>query len=512
MRISDVIGLGLSALWQQKVRTSLTTLGVVIGTFLLVLSLAIGQGVKVAVLNELRRFDQVRKVLVYPGTKAKSEHAVTIKGDVGEAKRERLRQAILRREQGKPSEREALRLTPERVQELAKLEHVESAVPNWTRPGYVTYRGKEVSVTTVAAEHENRAYKNRIVAGSFLPSDAGDTIVVSEYLLYRWGVVEDEAVEATIGQTVLLEHPNNRPGAGNLLALLNAGRASMSAEEGRVLDKAIAQLPAALAKTDLTRAEKKVLARLLAGAKPDKGEARVVRRRMKIVGVIRDPTREERLSGWEGLLTTFDAIVPAKTAEEMFFSVPGNKGSSFAQVTVRVDDEENLKGVQKKIGDMGHETYSLAEVIDQVRFNVLIVSFLTAFMAVVALVVAGLGITNTMLMSVLERTREIGVMKAVGARDRHVLGLFLVEGALIGAVGGGLGVLLSWLASFPGDRVAKALVGKHAGLQFEGSLFLFSGWLLAGAPLLVSALTILSAVYPARRAARVNPIAALRHE
>src|SRR5262249_59628084 len=114
--------------------------------------------------------------------------------------------------------------------------------------------------------------------------------------------------------------------------------------------------------------------------------------------------------------------------------------------------------------------------------------------------------------SVVERTHEIGVMKAVGARDGHVQALFLVEGALVGAAGGGLGLLLGWLLSFPGDAVAKSLVEKQVELRLEESLFAFPLWLTLGVPLFACVVTTLAAVYPARRAPQGNPIPAPRPE
>ena len=131
-----------------------------------------------------------------------------------------------------------------------------------------------------------------------------------------------------------------------------------------------------------------------------------------------------------------------------------------------------------------------------------------------ALLVAAVGITNMMLMSVLERTHEIGVMKALGARDRHVQLIFLVEGALLGLVGGGVGLICSWLAALPGNAVAQQLIEKQMQSKLDGSaaVFAFPVWVTLGIPLFASLVTTLAAVYPARRAARVNPITALRHE
>ena len=132
--------------------------------------------------------------------------------------------------------------------------------------------------------------------------------------------------------------------------------------------------------------------------------------------------------------------------------------------------------------------------------------------AAVALLVAALGIANTMLMSVLERTREVGIMKAVGAGNGHVQLIFLVEGAIIGLVGGTLGLLLGWAASIPGDRWARDMVQRDMRIELKESLFVFPLWLLLAVVAFAVVVTTLAAVYPARRAAKVNPVMALRHE
>jgi putative ABC transport system permease protein len=180
--------------------------------------------------------------------------------------------------------------------------------------------------------------------------------------------------------------------------------------------------------------------------------------------------------------------------------------------TVTVDDESNLKEVTRQIEEMGLHQFSLMEVANSVRRNILLLSIFTGFIAFVALLVASLGITNTMLMSILERTHEIGVMKAVGARERHIQMMFLVEGGLIGILGGLLGLLASWIASFPGDSFARKIIEEQTRGTMEGSVFAFPLLLTVGVPFFACLVTTLAAVYPARRAARVNPITALRHE
>jgi putative ABC transport system permease protein len=514
----DLVRLALSALYQQKVRTALTTLGVVIGTFVLILSLSIGQGVQRLAMNEFRKHDQLRTILVWPVRRPQAEDVppqeLEIKGDMSEAKRERLRQAVIRRWRGRPKRDVAHGLTEERMRQLREIEHVEAVIPFLQGRGRAVFAGRTQEVSTLAVDAGDDRCRGRIVAGADLPASGGPYVLVNEYVLYRWGVADDAAVAGVLGRKLRLEYHSPRPAPNTLLFLLGAGvRPELSADQERVLDKVLRQLPEAVDKMSLSAGEKGVLRGLLKGPPPRPAVTPpVVAEELTVVGVLRDATKEEQRTLWGYTLADADLMVPQRLGEELYERVPAQREQGFHQARVRVDSEEHVKEVHERLTALGLEAYSLVEVVDQVRFNVLLISFATAFVAVVALVVAGLGITNTMLMSVLERTHEIGVMKAVGARDRHVQLLFLVEGALVGLTGGAVGLLLSWLASFPADRVARSLAEKQVHTQLTESLFVFPAWLTVGVPLFVGALTMLAAVYPARRAARVNPITALRHE
>jgi len=183
----------------------------------------------------------------------------------------------------------------------------------------------------------------------------------------------------------------------------------------------------------------------------------------------------------------------------------------YEQVVVRVATPSEVPRVEKAIKEMGYRTNTLWDDVQEMRAWFLLLRVLLTAVGTVALVVAGLGIINTMLMAVLERTREIGVMKALGATDGDVRVLFLAEAGLVGLLGGLGGLLLgrsvSWVLELGVNRYAREMgIGQHL------AVFDFPGWLLAGAVLFAIVVAIGSGVYPASRAARVDPIRALRSE
>jgi putative ABC transport system permease protein len=207
-----------------------------------------------------------------------------------------------------------------------------------------------------------------------------------------------------------------------------------------------------------------------------------------------------------------DLLLTPDAAESFYLRMPRAAEQGYGEVVVEVDEPENVKAVQEHIREMGLESHSAVEFIEREQFTYLIVFTAMSVVALIALLVAAIGITNTMLMSVLERVREIGVMKAVGARDGHVKAIFLMEGALIGWVGGLLGLAVAWGTSFPTDSWLRARVAERLKIQLEGSLFAFPWWLVAGAPVFAVLVTTLAALYPASRAVRIDPVQALRHE
>ena len=128
----------------------------------------------------------------------------------------------------------------------------------------------------------------------------------------------------------------------------------------------------------------------------------------------------------------------------------------------------------------------------------------------IAITVACLGIVNTMVMSILERYREIGIMKAIGAGDSDVKKIIFFETATIGFLGGVFGLILGWLVSSIINFVVNQFISRQGAPYVD--CFSFPWWLCLGAITFSILISLLAGIYPTIRAARVDPVIALRHD
>jgi putative ABC transport system permease protein len=519
VRLADLFRLALGALWQQKVRTVLTTLGVLFGSFALVVSLSIGQGVQETVVREISRHGDLRTIEVYPGGAAPAEDIPPEKrevhGKMTDERRQRLQDELTRRWRWVHRPKPAAPLTRERVAELAALEHVRSVLPSETHSARVVLGDRVEQGMVLAALPDNPHFRDRVIAGGPLPAADDRGVLVTEFLLYRLGVADDADLEAGVGRTLHLEFRTGGPNPNALLSLMSANAESLTVGEEKVLNEVVRRLPEAVANLpNLSDQEKAALGKLLARP-PEKREGpepKTFVAEYPIRGVLRTAKEDEAKGRWSWAYQQADVVLGPAAAEDLFAQFPDHERLGYGSVQLEVDDAEHVKEVTTQVKAMGLTTSSLLERVEIERFIYLLVFGAMSVVAAVAVLVAGLGILNTMLMGVLERVREIGVMKAVGAKDGHVQLMFLVEGFLLGLVGGLLGLLLGWAASFPADAWVRSMVARNISINLTESVFVFPPWLTVGAPVFAAVVTTVAAVYPARRAARVNPVAALRHE
>jgi putative ABC transport system permease protein len=184
-------------------------------------------------------------------------------------------------------------------------------------------------------------------------------------------------------------------------------------------------------------------------------------------------------------------------------------------LVVKVDDATFAKSVRERIESIGLSAHSAQDVIDEVNRLMVAVTLVLGFFSGISLIVGALMVINTMIISVYERTREIGLSKALGASDFDVMKLFLAECVIIGLVGGLLGDLLgigfAVLIDLLGKPFLISALGGSIGANLEaGSITIVTPAILAGGFAISLVLSVISGLYPARRAARLNPLDALR--
>ncbi|MEK3934365.1 FtsX-like permease family protein [Sporosarcina sp. FSL W7-1349] len=230
---------------------------------------------------------------------------------------------------------------------------------------------------------------------------------------------------------------------------------------------------------------------------------------LTIVGIAKEPTKEwvvdERVFADNSIVPLLYEMYGAEDAEIFY-----------RNTNVYADDLENVKVVSEQLRDEGYSVYSISDELDQLDIFFTALKAGLVFVGTIAILIASIGIFNTMTMAVTERTREIGVMKAIGANPKLIQRLFLMESAWIGLVGTVLAVLISYGVSMIANWVLPIIVASASGEEsFEelGVVFSIIPWQLVVIASVISlSVAILSGWRPARKATKIDVIDALRQE
>jgi putative ABC transport system permease protein len=253
--------------------------------------------------------------------------------------------------------------------------------------------------------------------------------------------------------------------------------------------------------------------------KGDKGESFVFKERqleVTVAGVFDLPPMAMGFGG-AAILLPLDVMrdLPGSGFDQAIEEMRQERGVAASRpsrrVIVHTKRASDVSNVERQIQELGLDTRSVLGQMKEMRTGFIFLDVLLGAVGSVALVVASLGIINTLLMSVLERYQEIGIYKATGASDGDVRILFLAEAGLVGLLGALGGLVLGRVVSF----ILNVVVNEYAssqGLDQQLAVFAFPFWLMAGAVLFAIVLSIASGVYPASRAARIDPIRALRRD
>ncbi len=183
----------------------------------------------------------------------------------------------------------------------------------------------------------------------------------------------------------------------------------------------------------------------------------------------------------------------------------------YDEAVIRAGDVAAAAEIVRALRSEGFRVQSLELILQQANRVFAVINVMLASVGGLALFVASLGIVNTMIMAIYERTREIGTLKAIGASRGDIRGIFMLEAGLIGLIGGALGILGGWLIGILLNYIINWYIARER-LPIEGAFFVTPWWLALAALGFAALVGIVAGLYPAARAARLDPLVALRYE
>lgn len=471
MKLPDLTELALRNLRESLLRNSLTTLGISVGVASLVAMLSLGIGLQQLASRRLMKsglFDTV---------------VVTSRRDLRNFGREENR--------GGPDPGESRILDEATRQEIERLPNVSEAYPDIRFITELRFEDKP-HLTMVAALPSSAQFTDAFesVQGHFFSSDDAPEVVIqksfAEELLGKtpkMGVAE--TVVKQLAAPLLQKEMTMR------YAQRETSKASTSAPDN-FADSADSK------DENISSAAYSVVSREL---------------KLKIVGVadldpesMRGPTRAR-------------VFLPLKLAESLHVMQPtdlreisraaGGK-STYSSVSVRVKNPSGVRAVEDAIKKMGFNTFSILDASRSIQQFFKVLDVFLGIFGSLALAVAFIGIVNTLVMAILERRREIGIMKAIGASDGDVKRLFFAEAGAMGILGGIVGVALGW-------AIGQVInLGTNVYLKSQSyppeHFWSVPLWLIAFAILFSFFVSLAAGLYPANRAARLDPVQALRYE
>ena len=197
---------------------------------------------------------------------------------------------------------------------------------------------------------------------------------------------------------------------------------------------------------------------------------------------------------------------------------PQNQGVNYSQAVVKAESVEYVVDLETAIHDMGFsDTYSMENVRGPIEEMMNMIQLVLGGIGAVSLIVAALGIINTMIMSIYERTREIGVMKVLGCVVGNIRTMFLMEAGMIGLMGGVLGLGVSYAASavinyFAASGGGNLLGGMLGMMGTATNISVIPPWLALGSLVFAMGVGLLSGILPANRAVKISALTAIRQE
>jgi ABC-type antimicrobial peptide transport system permease subunit len=495
MPFFDLLRLAFRNLREAKLRATLTSMGVIVGVAVIVTMVSFGLGLQRNMLSRFRALDLFNEMRVF----GKNVFAMAAAGGNQNSARRGENPNDRRGPSFKPDKEPTRILDDAAIAEISKIPGVAYVEPSLSIFTYVRVNGHSQieSIGGASVPNASSRFKD-FKAGQMISSADADEAVVKDTFTRDFGF---DKPEDAIGKTI------------EFLA------APKESEKPPPKQKEAEEEPPGFFGLPLDQ-----------DSATDNGSGELVAKTFRIVGVVNTEIKEGAgQGGMRGLIPDARIYITLKDANEwskehrspmgmVALALARQSGSmsqsdseGYDSAVVRVTDPVVMTEVRRQLTEKGFGSFSIVDQLDQIRTVFLIIDSVLGLLGGISLLVASFGIANTMIMSILERTREIGIMKAIGAEDREIKLIFFFEAAVIGLTGGVLGALAAWGIDAVANRLAYRFILKPQGASFVDFFFL-PPYLWLGAILFALSVSILAALYPAARAARIDPVRALRHD
>jgi putative ABC transport system permease protein len=463
VKAGDLGELALRNLREAILRNSLTTLGVAVGVASLVAMLSLGVGLQELASKRLANSGLFDTVLV--------------------TSRRNLRDFNRPSTEKSASPQKLRSLDEDARKEMERLPNVIEVYPQIRFPTEVRYAGNPYSTVVAgvpASARGNGAYDG--MQGSFFSSPAADEAI----LQIEFAKDLSDQPSTLIGKELVVRYVERQP--------LAPPRVPADQPSAGNVDRSAVTSPNDSASEGFSVVPRE--------------------KKLRIVGIV----ETEPAAGFAGygngrLFIPLEVALALRAAQvnDLRDAVRTSNGKpNYANLTVRAKSPSQVEAIETSIKNMGFSTFSLLDATRNLSLFFTIFDLLLAIFGSLALTVATIGIINTLVMAILERRREIGILKALGAADRDVKQLFFVEAGVMGLLGGVSGVGIGWL-------IGKAVTwGTNLYLRRQNlppaHVFSVPWWLVLSAIAFAIVVSLAAGLYPATRAARLNPVEALRYE
>jgi len=463
MRFPDLLIMSVNNLRRRKLRTALTVLGVIIGTASIVVMVSLGIGLNELTMEQIASWGSLTTIDVRSGDSYGQSYAVSIGGGSSGM--------------SSGSKSEPNYITDEVIEKFSRLEHVTGTSPVLSINVLLRQGAYEAQYETI--QGVGPAYFEQIKLGEGEYPQKGDTGLF-------------------FGNTVIQDFYNAKTGKGYW-------------DTGELPDVDLMGRPFFVTFDMDGYYQSQYPSEDGAGTKPPK------KYMMNGIGV-----QEGGLDDWNNysyrIYMDVDGMKSQlKKAFKKGKTIPGQptnkKGKPYNyfiynSAQVYVDDVDNVTKVQKELADMGFQVQSQIDWLESSKQQSDMVQAVLGGIGAVSLFVAAIGIANTMMMSIYERTKEIGVMKALGCDMGNIRNMFLIESGFIGFMGGVLGIGLSYGVSL----LINKFVGAQALTGMAGDLSRVPPWLSLAAVAFAIFVGMAAGFMPAMRAMKLSPLAAIRNE